>query len=113
MRTNYKQMYDALLKEYQKLQVELEETKKILETYTGEKVEISLPEPTPVNQLSVDEFISLYMSLFRGRTDVYTKWFHNTNTGSKGYSPQCHNEWEKGICEKPRIKCHACPNKNF
>jgi hypothetical protein len=30
-----------------------------------------------------------------------------------GYSPVCRNEWVRGICEKPRIKCSDCPNQVF
>mgnify|MGYP003694152287 CR=1 FL=1 len=30
-----------------------------------------------------------------------------------GYAPACANEWVRGICEKPRIKCAECPNRRF
>ena len=66
-----------------------------------------------VNQQSRSEAkIDLFMSLFRGRTDVYAKRWQNSN-GKSGYSPACLNEWKSGICNKPRIKCYECSNKSF
>ncbi len=45
-----------------------------------------------VNQQSRSEAkIDLFMSLFRGRTDVYAKRWQNSN-GKSGYSPACLNE---------------------
>ena len=57
--------------------------------------------------------IELFASLFRGRTDVYPLRFVSKKTGRAGYSPACANEWVRGICEKPRIKCADCPNRSF
>jgi len=34
-------------------------------------------------------------------------------TGRAGYSPVCGNEWVRGVCEKPRIKCSDCPHQNW
>jgi superfamily II DNA or RNA helicase len=57
--------------------------------------------------------VSLFLKLFRGRTDVYpTRWV-NTKRGTKGYSPACSNEWVRGVCEKPRVKCGGCSNQAF
>ena len=53
------------------------------------------------------EKIALFRSLFRGRTEVYPLRFESVKTGKAGYSPVCGNEWVRGICEKPRIKCSA------
>lgn len=56
---------------------------------------------TTVNQKSKpDEKIKLFMSLFKGRADVYAKRWQNKN-GASGYSPVCSNEWKPGICDKP------------
>ncbi|MCP3997072.1 MAG: DEAD/DEAH box helicase family protein [bacterium] len=59
------------------------------------------------------EKIALFLDLFRGRTDVYPKRWVNTKKGTKGYSPACANEWVRGVCEKPRVKCGECPNQAF
>src|SRR5258705_346055 len=57
--------------------------------------------------------IELFRSLFRGRTDVYPRRFESRKTGKAGYAPACANEWVRGVCEKPRIKCTDCPNRRF
>jgi len=62
---------------------------------------------------SVAEKIRLFRSLFRGREDVYPRRFENRKTGQAGYAPACGNEWVRGVCEKPRIKCHDCPHRAF
>jgi superfamily II DNA or RNA helicase len=59
------------------------------------------------------EKIALFLDLFRGRTDVFPKRWVNTKKGTKGYSPACANEWVRGVCEKPRVKCGECPNQAF
>jgi superfamily II DNA or RNA helicase len=68
----------------------------------------------PLNHTSpVSEKIALFRSLFRGREEVYPHRFVSKKTGKAGYSPVCGNEWARGICEKPRIKCHACSYQNW
>ncbi len=57
--------------------------------------------------------IALFRSLFRGRDDVYARRFENLRTRKSGYSPACANEWVRGVCEKPRIKCATCPHQRF
>src|SRR5687767_3632042 len=60
-----------------------------------------------------EEKIWLFRSLFRGRDDVYPRRFESRKTGKSGYAPACANEWVRGICEKPRIKCAECPHRRF
>jgi superfamily II DNA or RNA helicase/very-short-patch-repair endonuclease len=57
--------------------------------------------------------VALFRSLFRGRDDVYPRRFESRKTGRSGYAPACANEWVRGICEKPRIKCAVCPHRRF
>ena len=67
-----------------------------------------------VDQTSSPEAkIALFRSLFRGRDDVYPRRFESRKTGRSGYAPACANEWVRGVCEKPRIKCAECPNRRF
>ena len=61
----------------------------------------------------VEEKIRLFRSLFRGRGDIYARRFESRKTGRSGYAPACANEWVRGICEKPRIKCAECPHRRF
>jgi len=78
--------------------------------------------PTPASQiagvaspsaLSNVEKVALFRSLFRGRDDVFPRRWENPKAGKAGYAPACNNEWVRGICEKPRIKCSNCPNQAF
>jgi len=62
---------------------------------------------------TADEKIELFQSLFRGRGDVYPRRFENQRTGRAGYAPACGNEWVRGICEKPQIKCADCQHRAF
>src|SRR5438270_7950533 len=62
---------------------------------------------------TADAKIKLFRSLFRGREDVYPRRFESRKTGKSGYAPDYGNEWVRGVCEKPRIKCMDCPNRRF
>jgi superfamily II DNA or RNA helicase/very-short-patch-repair endonuclease len=57
--------------------------------------------------------IALFRSLFRGREDVYPRRFESRKTGKAGYQPACANQWARGLCEKPKVKCAACPQRRF
>ncbi|MCF6268720.1 MAG: DEAD/DEAH box helicase family protein [Melioribacteraceae bacterium] len=113
-----KQKYEALIQENQVLK---SENKKL-------RIQLGLIEPkketpkttthianqiTSVNKNSQSSLkIKLFLSLFKGRTDVYAKkWI--SKKGTKGYSPVCLNEWEQGICKKPQIKCSQCNHKLY
>jgi superfamily II DNA or RNA helicase/very-short-patch-repair endonuclease len=68
----------------------------------------------PVDRTSSSQAkIALFRSLFRGREDVYPRRFESRKTGRSGYAPACANEWVRGVCEKPRIKCAECHNRRF
>ena len=51
--------------------------------------------------------------LFRGREDVFPQRWDNAKTGKSGYSPVCNNEWVRGVCSKPQVRCGECPNQAF
>ena len=57
--------------------------------------------------------IRLFRSLFRGREDLYARRFESRKTGKSGYAPACANEWVRGVCEKPRVRCAECPYRRF
>ena len=44
---------------------------------------------------------------------MYPRRFESRKTGRSGYAPACANEWVRGVCEKPRIKCAECLNRRF
>ncbi|MFM2431243.1 MAG: hypothetical protein RLZZ511_2456, partial [Cyanobacteriota bacterium] len=52
--------------------------------------------------------IALFRERFRGREEVYARRFESARTGKAGYQPVCGNEWVRGVCEKPRLKCSDC-----
>ncbi|HVJ48096.1 TOTE conflict system archaeo-eukaryotic primase domain-containing protein [Desulfitobacterium sp.] len=131
------QKYNSLLRENQKLQNEIsrlkEQLNKIkqpddtnlnvdvadskigqlsflsnLETAIEEKL-----QPINVNKYSDSmEKVQLFRSLFRGREDVFAKRWQNQK-GYSGYSPVCSNEWQKGLCPKPKGKCSECIHKAY
>lgn len=57
--------------------------------------------------LSTDEKVALFRRRFQGRTDVYPIHWESAK-GKSGYSPACANEWKRGVCRKPHIKCSQC-----
>lgn len=65
------------------------------------------------NQSSQEEKIRLFRSLFKGREDVFPRRFENQKTGKSGYAPVCRNEWQAGICQKPKIACQECNFRAF
>lgn len=68
----------------------------------------------PIDRNStIEKKIALFRRLFRGRSDVFPIHWENRTTGRSGYAPACANEWQRGICEKPKVKCSACPNQAF
>ena len=68
----------------------------------------------PNNYESISpEKVQPYKSLFRGREDVYARLWQNKNTLKSGYSPVCKNEWVSGLCQKFKVKCTDCPNREL
>ena len=73
------------------------------------------PERTaPVHtHSSTQEKIEYFLSMFKGRGDVYARRYQSTKTGKSGYTPVCKNEWQPGMCDKKKHKCPDCPNRQF
>ena len=57
--------------------------------------------------------VALFRHLFRGREDVFARRFESKKTGKSGYQPVCGNEWVRGVCAKPKVRCAACPQRAF
>ena len=62
---------------------------------------------------STAEKIALFRRLFAGRADVFPVRWENRKTAKSGYAPACANEWIRGICGKPQVKCGECPHQAF
>ncbi|MGE5606834.1 MAG: TOTE conflict system archaeo-eukaryotic primase domain-containing protein [Bacteroidota bacterium] len=102
---------DSLLIEIKSLQNELHQLTQAKQLSLEPKNESIL---SPINNQSPPEVkIALFRSLFRGREDVYPKRWENRSKGTSGYSPACKNEWIRGLCNKPKIKCNDCSNRVF
>lgn len=62
-------------------------------------------EPIKLNSnISIQDKINLYRSLFKGRDDVYAQRWYNPKTEKSGYSPICKNKWAPNVCNLPKIK---------
>jgi superfamily II DNA or RNA helicase len=70
-------------------------------------------ESNLTNDSNEEQKIALFRSLFRGREDVYPRRFESKRTGKSGFQPVCRNEWVRPICQKPKIKCGDCENRDF
>ena len=71
------------------------------------------PESNITNESTEKQKIALFRSLFRGREDVFPRRFESKRTGKSGYQPVCRNEWIRPLCQKPKIKCGNCENRDF
>jgi superfamily II DNA or RNA helicase len=131
---DYKELiekYTVLLEEVERLRKENRRLRTQLEIATSEPhrntpEDIKIVEKTPSeesltqNSKSVVDNTSdssakihLFMSIFKGRSDVYAKRWENKNKGISGYSPVCLNQWQAGVCKKPKISCSKCENKDY
>ncbi|WP_298437813.1 DEAD/DEAH box helicase family protein [Geobacter sp.] len=71
------------------------------------------PEPaTALTHFTTNDKIASFRRLFRGREDVYPQRWESAK-GTSGYSPACGNEWKPGICQKPRVKCGDCNQRQM
>ncbi len=79
------------------------------------RAELRTSGTAPVSsvEMSKEEKLRLFRSLFRGREDIYSTLWTNKKTGHKGYALVCGNEWRDGICQKPRVRCGACSHQAF
>jgi hypothetical protein len=131
---DYKELlenYTVLLEELDRLRKEIKHLRTQLEIATSEPPgntpeDIKIVEKTPCEESITQNFksvvdntsdssakIHLFMSLFKGRSDVYAKRWENKNKGISGYSPVCLNQWQAGVCKKPKISCSKCENKDY
>ena len=114
---NYEELlnkYNTLLKAY----AELEYENKVLKERFGvlvvkEKEQTYQEAKRSFNKYSPkEEKLQLYISLFKGREDVYAKRWESRE-GKKGYTPVCANEWKPGLCNKKLVKCDKCKHRRL
>mgnify|MGYP001222991133 CR=1 FL=1 len=88
--------------------------------FPGKEINLPLAKPSGIDNLSAglidntnsSDKIRLFMSFFKGRDDVYAQRWQNKD-GRSGYTPCCLNEWKKGLCRKPLVKCSECEEKSL
>lgn len=71
------------------------------------------PEVTISGDSFTSQKIKLFRSLFRGREDLFALRWESAKTGKSGYQPVCKNDWIRGLCRKPEIKCGECAAREF
>jgi superfamily II DNA or RNA helicase len=99
---------DRLLKQIETLKRKKEGVKSTKFNITSPTYQRAATNLPPEN-----DNIALFRLLFRGREDVFPKRFESLTTGKRGYLPACRNEWIKGFCKKPKIKCKKCSYRDF
>lgn len=97
-----------LLERIKELEAENAELRKRL----GEDVTPIEKAPTAMLNLSLQEKVNLFRSLFKGREDVFARRWYSKTSGKAGYQPACQNEWTP-LCDKRTFKCGDCPNRKF
>lgn len=106
--------------ECERLRRENTRLRSLVESDTQATIQIDVPNSKPISNtpliapsdLSAEDKIALFRSLFKGREDIYAlRW--ESNKGKSGYALACGNEWDRVLCRKPQIKCSECPNSRF
>jgi superfamily II DNA or RNA helicase len=100
---------DAEKNELERILVSLEQE---LAVTRSDQTELFVGAPV-TNNSPVSEKVALFRRMFAGRMDVFPVRWENRKTARSGYSPACANEWVKGLCGKPKVKCGDCPHQAF
>lgn len=70
-----------------------------------------ITQPGPIS-MTTQQKVDLFIDLFQGRNDIYAMRWENKQ-GRSGYSVACANEWQRGICNKPKVKCGECNYREY
>lgn len=109
--------YNNLLDENAALKHENAELRKLMKLPMQETPKFehtSINSATFINNYSTaEDRLTLFMSLFRGREDIFARRWYSPKTGKSGYQPVCENEWDNELCDKHKYKCNACPNRKL
>lgn len=62
--------------------------------------------------MTTQQKVDLFIDLFQGRNDIYAMRWENKQ-GRSGYSVACANEWQQGVCNKPKVKCGECSHRAY
>lgn len=112
----------ALTQRIQELEKENARLKEILEkngieyeSFESKTCNFNHIEATSVSicQFTLQEKVTIFQSVFRGRDDVFAKRWYSSTTQKSGYQPVCTREWNREFCDKRKYKCADCPNRQF
>ncbi|MBQ0118547.1 MAG: DEAD/DEAH box helicase family protein [Bacteroidales bacterium] len=85
-----------------------------LQEYASSAMTQPVTKPqTQLLNLTPEEKISIFQSLFCGREDVFARRWFSTTSSKGGYQPVCEREWNPQYCDKKKYKCAECPNRQF
>ena len=107
--------YQELLAAYNKLLMENEFLHKEVDRLQAllNSKDIHMTQPITKQHLSLEEKVSVFRNLFKGREDVFARRWYSRTSGKSGYQPVCRNEWDRQLCDKKKYKCAECPNRLF
>jgi hypothetical protein len=103
----------AIEQERIRLEARLREIEQGKEQLNAQSPVLPTPAPAVTNSSPAADKIALFRKLFAGRTDVFPVRWENPKSGRTGYAPACANEWVRGVCGKPQVRCGECPNQSF
>ncbi len=104
-----RQQLHALDQERQRLAARLKELQRTL----AEQPRAPAAKRAVTNSSPAAGKIALFRRRFAGRTDAFPVRWENPKTGRLGRAPACANEWVRGVCGKPQIRCGECPSQAF
>lgn len=101
--------YQELLAAYNKLLMENEFLHKEVDRLQAllNSKDIPMTQSIMKQHLSLEEKVSVFRNLFKGREDVFARRWYSRTSGKSGYQPVCRNEWDRQLCDKK--KYHCCP----
>lgn len=59
--------------------------------------------------IHLQEKVTIFQSVFRGRDDVFAKRWYSSTTQKSGYQPVCTREWNREFCDKRNISVQIVP----
>ena len=91
--------YQELLAAYNKLLMENEFLHKEVDRLQAllNSKDIHMTQPIMKQHLSLEEKVSVFRNLFKGREDVFARRWYSRTSGKSGYQPVCRNEWDRAI----------------
>ena len=114
LKEEIKQLRQQLGIEVKQAEENIEPQKAIYLFNTYKKtLQFETANPGVTNNSGSTEKIKLFLSLFKGRDDVFARRWENQKRETSGYSPACSNEWKSGICQKPKVSCTECTHKEY